>query len=59
MLLKARALIQLKVSMAVKFTSEIFVLGFVDARKLYFGELLFMFLSSISQICCIAYGHVV
>lgn len=57
MLLKVRALIKLKVNMVEKCTSEMFVLGVVETSSYIWGGLLLMYLSSISQICLIAYGH--
>lgn len=57
MLLKVRALIKLKVNMVEKCTSEMFVLGVVETSSYILGGLLLMYLSSISQICLIAYGH--
>lgn len=59
MLLKVRALIKLKVNMVEKCTSEMFVLGVVETSSYILGGLLLMYLSSISQICLIAYGHIV
>lgn len=59
MLLKVRALIKLKVNMVEKCTSEMFVLGVVETSSYILGGLLLLYLSSISQICLIAYGHIV
>lgn len=60
MLLKVRALTKLKVNMVEKCTSEMFVLGVVETSSYILGgRLLLMYLSSISQICLIAYGHIV
>lgn len=59
MLLKVRALIKLKVNMVEKCTSEMFVLGVVETSSYILGGLLLMYVSSISHICLIAYGHIV
>lgn len=45
--------------MVEKCTSEMFVLGVVETSSYIFGGLLLMYLSSISQICLVAYGHIV